>query len=130
MCFRVMKTTNRTILDLSKVQHGSFWYVNQYGQVRYQIPLWSRKTIKGAESGEATTVRGEFIHEFKMALYHPDYPGESEIQRAQRLGIVDVWTPTVQFQLTANHSITYTGKKAVVMWKAWQERIFNKKNKS
>jgi hypothetical protein len=108
-----MKTTNRTVLDLSKVQHGSFWYVNQYGDTRFCEP-------------KAWTVRGYIVSADEIALYHPDYPGESMLKRAHRLNIIDVWTPVCCFQLTANHSIVYTGKKAVNMWAAWRERIFNK----
>lgn len=110
-----MRTTNRTVLDLSKVQYGSFWYVNQYGQTRHH-------KSPGYES-----VRNEIVSPVSLALYHPDYPGETTIERGKRLGLMDVWTPVVQFQLTANHNIQYTGKKALAMWKAWNERIFNKK---
>lgn len=119
---------NRIVLDLSKVQHGSFWYVNQEGQVRRQLPIWSRKTItKGTESGEAITVHNQLVIGWELAAPHPDYPGETLLERACRLDIIDIWKPVCTFQLTANHNVTYTGKKAIVMWKTWNERIFNKK---
>lgn len=111
-----MKTTNRTILDLNKVQHASFWYVNQEGNIVGKCP-------------PTGTVRGRLISIFEIAPYHPEYPGELMLQRAVRLGIIDNWQPVCSFQLTANHSIVYTGPKAVSMWKAWNEKIFNKKGK-
>lgn len=73
------------------------------------------------------TVRLQYVSHESRAMYHPDYLDETEHQRAVRLGLLDVWQSVCSFQLTANHSITYTGKKAHVMWKAWNERIFNKK---
>lgn len=113
-----MKTTNRTILDLNKVQHASFWYVNQYGQIK-------TPQIKPCPF----SIRMTPVSDLELAMYHPDYPNETELQREIRLGLMDIWTPVVSFQLTANHNIVYTGPKAVSMWKAWNEKIFNKKGK-
>jgi hypothetical protein len=121
--------SNRTLLDLSKVQHGTFYYVNQYGNIRSQIPLWSKRTIKGVTSGEAITVRSEIMYEHELAAYHPDYPGETLLERAKRLDITDKWTPVVTFQLTANHNIQFTGTKAFKMWELWQAKIYGKNKK-
>lgn len=109
-----MRTSNnRIVVDLNKCQHAAFWYVNQYGQVV--------DTISPNKS-----VRLDWVFDFTLAFYHPDYPGETTLARAKRLNLLDIWIPVCQFQLTANHSLTYTGDKAVSMWKAWREKIFNK----
>lgn len=109
-----MRTNNKIVIDLGKVQYGSFWYVNQEGRIAYYKP-------------PKPTVRARMIDTREPASYHPDYPGETMYERAIRLDLWDSWQPVCSFQLTANHSITYTGKKAVAMWAAWNERIFNKK---
>lgn len=105
---------NRIVLDLSKAQFASMWYVNQEGSISFKKP-------------PEQTVRARLVHVTEPAAPHPDYPGETMIERARRLNIIDIWQPVCTFQLTANHNVTYTGKKAIVMWKAWNERIFNKK---
>jgi len=62
-------------------------------------------------------------------MYHPSWPNETEWQRAERLGLLDVWTPVCSFQLTANHSVTYTGKKAIAMYAAWRAKVFSNNKK-
>jgi hypothetical protein len=51
------------------------------------------------------------------------------LQYAKKEQLLDIWEPVVQFQLTANHNIIYLGAKAKAMWKAWNEKIFNKRKK-
>jgi len=92
--------------------------VNQYGQ---------QSKLKGP--GGFNTIRRELIYPNKLAYPHPDYPGETELERGIRLRLVDVWKECVIFQLSANHSITYTGERAAVMWKAWSTFIYKKQQK-
>ena len=109
-----MTTSNKTLLDLSKVQHGTFYYVNQYGNQQFVKP-------------SCYTVRLVMVITDEPAMFHPDYPGESTFARAQRLNLLDIWTPVVTFQLTANHNIQFTGEKAVKMWELWRAKIYGKK---
>jgi hypothetical protein len=51
------------------------------------------------------------------------------LEEASRKRLLDTWIPCVTFQVTANHRLTYTGDKAMSLWKAWNERVFNKKGK-
>jgi len=111
-----MMTSNRTVLDLGKVQYASFFYRNQEGSVFYTKP-------------KAPTVRGQVVGD-EIAHFHPLYPGETMLERAKRMDILDRWTPVCVLQLTANHYITYTGKKAVSIWKAWREKIYGPTNKA
>lgn len=106
-------TTNKTILDLRKVQHGTLWWVNQHGEHLSYCPGY-------------TTWHCKEISDVEKALFHPDYPDESMLKRAKRLGYTDVWKLVVYFQLTANHRITYTDDKASDMWKAWNAYVFAK----
>lgn len=105
---------NKIVVDLNKVQFGSVHYVNQYGDIKQKKPDYP--TVYGKE----------VVYEY--AAYHPDFPGETMLQRAVRLDILDKWTPICIFQLSANHTLTYTGEKAISMWKAFNIKIF-KKNK-
>lgn len=108
-----MRTSNRTVVDLGKVQYASFFWCNQYGIQFYIKP-------------KGPTVRGELVGN-EMAHYHTDYPGETMLERAKRLDILDRWRSVCLLQLTANHRIMYTGNKAKSIWKEWNKRIFNRK---
>lgn len=108
-----MINNNRLIVDLSKVQYANFYYTNQYGVRRVVRPT-------------TATVRGEYINDKGFALFHPDYPKETCIDRAVRLGIVDRWIPTCLLKLQANCCLIYTGDKAISIYKAFCERQFNK----
>jgi hypothetical protein len=54
---------------------------------------------------------------------------ETLLEKALRLKILDKWIPYTIFQVSANHRLTYTGDKAISLWKAWCEKQFNKKKK-
>lgn len=107
-----MKT--KIVVDIKKVQYASFYYKNQAGQKRTILSRYP-------------TVYSVPIQEGELAAYHTLYPGETLLERAKRLDIIDVWIPVVVLQFAANHSVTYTGKKAKDIWKAWQSYIFGKK---
>lgn len=107
---------NRIILDLAKCQWSRFYYRNQWGQTTNTKPTLA-------------TYRAAVVNPFELAQFHPEFPGETLLERIKRRGELDVWTPEVAFKLSASGVIIYTGPKAVVMNKAWGERIF-KKNKT
>jgi hypothetical protein len=104
---------NKTLLDFSKVQHASYFWINQHGQTRHDHPNFQ-------------TARGEKITD-ELALFHPLFPGETMLQRANRLNLIDFWTPMAIFQLTANHRITYSGSVAQKIWRAYVARLMKKK---
>lgn len=108
---------NRIVLDLNKVQWAKYYWINQYGDMRH-----TDVTVP--------TVHSEPVFNSEYAAYHPDYPFESMYERALRLLLLDIWTPVCYMQLTANHSVTFTGKKATTMWKMWCNKILNRKNKT
>ena len=110
------KRDNRIVLDLNKVQWGRFYYRNQHGQTRNTLP--EPYTI---------TIHGDVINEDEPVHFHPEYPDETALDRAKRLGILDWWTPEVYFKVAANAAVIYTGDKAVSMNKAWREKIFGDK---
>ena len=78
------------------------------------------------------TVFGEVVSE---SDYFRAIPGcketykETMLEAARRLHLIDKWIVVTRFQFANTHAIEYTGDKAQTMWKAWNEKIFNKKKK-
>jgi hypothetical protein len=108
-----MPKDNRIVLDLGKVTYARFRYRNQYGDTSNTKPKFSVRGVTYDPSELQHTATTQ-------------HPTETCKQYADRLGLTDVWIPEVKFQLVANHSLTYTGPKAVALWKEWNRRIFKK----
>ena len=111
-----MPKNKKIILDLNKCQSASLVYRNQDVMLKLSYPI-------------VPTVHGMWFEPNGMAATHPLYPGESNMQRARRLKVLDIWIPECKFIMASNHSVTYTGKKALEMYKAWSAKIFGKQNK-
>lgn len=104
---------NNRVVDLKKVQWAKFFYENQEGLRRSQYM-------------QQPSVRGILIAE-GYAYPYPDYPLETNLERATRLGILDIWEPVCLMQLQANRILHFTGDKAKKMWRAWNTRIYGSK---
>jgi len=112
-----LRKDNRIIVDLNKCQFARFYYRNKTGHTRNVIP-------------PIETFNNQIYSPQDRALFHPNYPNESLVNRLKRRGIQpDVWTPEVLLKLSANHCLIYTGEKAVSIYKTWCEKVFNKKKK-
>lgn len=109
---------NRIVVDLNKCQYAwNGWCTADGVHKRTHMPL-------------CHTVHGhEFEQEAIAFPSDPLYPNEDMLARAVRYRILDVWIPYTTFQVSANHRLTYTGDKAISLWKAWCEKQFNKKKK-
>lgn len=103
---------NRIIVDLNKVQFAKFYYKNQFGNTLDLKPTYP--TSMGLE-------------------YKPDnkhcYMDLTMEEYAVRFKLKDKWVPHVYLQLSANHKLVYSGPKAQSIYKEWNKRIFNKRNK-
>jgi hypothetical protein len=102
-----MKRNNRIVVDLSKCQHAIFGYTNQFDQ-------WSYKKIVSCRGLQFKPDDKCFMSEMTL------------LEHAKRNNLLDVWTPTLILKLTASETLQYTGDKAITMYKAWNERIFNR----
>jgi len=102
---------NRITVDLNKCQYARFGYRNQYDQFRNTKPKFS---VHGnvRDPNEKVWSKSETLKQF-----------------ADAAKITDVWHPEVTLQLTANHSLVYTGEKALSLWREWNKRIFKPNNK-
>jgi hypothetical protein len=103
---------NKIVVDLNKVQWMSLYYKNQWEDYSQRKP-------------KKITTRGRPINPEEKALMK-DMSLISAIEYAKQLGIIDTWTPYCKLQLSANHSLVYSGEKAISIWKEWNKRIFNK----
>ena len=110
-----MKKDNRIVVDLGKVQYARFFYRNQYGDVVNTLP--DKPTVMGASFDP---------DEYRFRPNETE-PKETLIEHAVRMKLLDIWTPELRLQVQANHSLTYTGDKAVSIWKEWGRRMFKKK---
>lgn len=102
----------RTI-DFNKIQWAEYWYENQFGEsarTRLMSP-----SVHGVMLGEPNA----------YALPHPDYPHETVIERARRLGILDKWTAVCQFIITANRTLTFRGDDATKKWRAYNKHVYS-----
>lgn len=102
----------KTIVDLRKVAYAAFWYENQDGARRDRKPVAS--------------VHGVMIAPDEYAAIHSDYPFETNIERARRLDILDVWKPVIKLKFTTTRSLMFTGERAMSLWKSYNERIFGR----
>jgi hypothetical protein len=109
----------KIIVDLNKVQYAKFYWENQIGQ------RVNKKPRQATHFG-AICSKDIMMPELTLADGRV-FERESMYERAKRLKLFDVWTPTIILQFAANHTITYTGKQAQSIWKEWNRRQFNKK---
>ena len=104
--------SNRTVVDLNKVQYADFYWTNGVARV----PLKPRKpTVNGVVVGN------------ELAGELEGYHGETMLERAKRRDMLDNWVPVCKLQLTANHSLTYTLDKAKSIYKEFCRRQFKRK---
>jgi hypothetical protein len=107
-----MSATSQITVDFRKVQWCAYFYINQEGLQKRCKPV--RPTVRGLEIGD------------DVALAHPDYPQETMLERAKRLGILDVWTPKCVLHISANRCLCFSGKKAVTIHLAYRKYIYDK----
>jgi len=101
-----MKEDNKIIVDLEKCVWVNLVWRNQYGNTSPARPHYK-------------SVRGEIISGINLAYFHPEYPGETELERVERLGLLDVWTPELTLKLQASEYLVYVGDKALKLYDAW-----------
>lgn len=105
---------NGTTVDLKKVAYAMFFYrAKGKGIERYPKP-------------ERPTVNGQIIFPDEPALAHPEWPHETELARAKRLKLLDIWIPVWKCVLNNGHKLEYTYSKALSLNKAWNAMLFSR----
>lgn len=100
-------------IDLKSVAYARFYYTNQDGSKRKIKPL--------SPSVHSIT--------FTPDAYAPSlhcFPHETNLERALRLEVLDIWTPRCQYALRNNHSLIFKGEEAKKRWKIYNAHIFGK----
>lgn len=105
----------KTTIDIRKALWATFGYINQEGTIR-------------TEAIETPTVNGREIEltAYAYPLLH-DYPHETQLERALRLGILDRWQSIVIFHFHNHSRIERRGAGALALFQAYNAYIFNKK---
>lgn len=103
---------NRVVVSLGHVQFARFGYRNQYSDWRDKLP-------------KIPTVRNTTINVNEIVFGTT----QTTLQFAMAQDLLDKWFPVCRLKITANHFLTYTGSKAVSIFKEWSRRQFNKKRK-
>jgi hypothetical protein len=104
----------RTVVDLNKVQYARFFYENQHGDCS---PIKLKHSVFGVSYNPNTIAFNPYT----------TGPEETMEERSTRLKIKDHWRPVVRLQFAANHTVGYTGPRALSIWKEWNKRQFKKK---
>lgn len=106
------KNDNNKVCDINKVQYAELFFVNQYGNKRMSMP-------------KHPSVRGDEFAPDAMCYKS----GMSMMEYATKNNLLDVWIPVAEFQYASNHYLSFTGDKALAMWKVWRAKIFGASNK-
>lgn len=96
------------VVDLGKVQYVSFYYKTRlFGHVRRTEPRFP--TVHGKRFNPMARVWGGT---------------KTMLELATERRIIDEWIPTLQLQFASNHSLKFTGKKAISLKKEFSRRQF------
>ena len=112
----MLKNDNNKIVDLKKVAYTHFYYTNLEDNIHVR-----NKPQQPTVAGQAFDTNA-FAYPWLL-----EYPLETALERAFRLGILDIWIPCCVVQLSNGHSLRYTGKKALAIDAAWRAKIFTDK---
>lgn len=86
------------VVDLNKVQWCRFGYVNDFNHWRDHKPTLPTYCNNAIPEGTVNKFNKRF----------------------------DTWIPKIILNISANRTLSFTGKKATSLWSAWREKIFNK----
>jgi hypothetical protein len=107
------------LLDFHKVIWAKLYYKNQEGS-------------KTPHLSSSPTVHGEFIVNPDEDALPRDlaYPGETRLERARRLDLLDVWIPRCEMLIYCRELIVWERQRALDMYKAYCIFLMsNNKNK-
>ena len=109
-----MSAKNNVVFDMNKVQYARFFYRNQWGNTKVKKPKYS---TYGVEFNPEELAFANTSNDKKMTL----------LEKAKQLGILDRWTPVIRLQFASNHSLTYTGARAISIRDTWNAKQFKPK---
>ena len=110
---RISKDNNK-VVDLNKVQYAELlWVCHSFGRTYIRHDRPKEHTVNG--------------HEFDCDVQRLEHSTITMLQYAIMHNLTDIWHPELTLQLSSNHSLVFTGQKALDLKKAWDSKIFGKK---
>lgn len=106
-----------TTFSLSSVAYASFYWRNREDNIHCRT------------EPKYYSANGVIFNAKEFAPLVDGYEGETLLERARRLGILDSWTPVVKFTLKNGHRLIFEGERAKSLWKAWNAKVFSTKKK-
>lgn len=103
-----MTAPKSLVIDLTKCQWATLCYMTKDNYTSTCCPTWP--TVHGKSFNMGTK---HFSEDCTLLEY------------AIKNKLIDIWFPICTFQLSANHTVTYTGDKAITMYDAWKAKIFS-----
>jgi len=113
-----MQRSNRTVFDMSKVSYARLFY--------RAVCIDNYACAKGIElevKPDYPTVCGDRIQPDK---FYDSITGETELQAARRLGVLDYWMPVWKCVLNNGHTLEFKMGRATELDKAWRAYVFGK----
>ena len=109
--------STNTLPNLHKVSHVFTWWDNGRGV----------QCKKEPQHPSANGMPIQSIH--SLAMWHPLFPDETELERAIRLGILDTWYFVCELIMNNGHKLVYKGEAAVKIYDSYKGIVFSKKKK-
>lgn len=107
-----MINSNKIVVNLDKVTYARLRYrTHNYGVTLYRNYLPNIPSVMG------------------YTIYPNDIrfgTNELMIIYTKRRNLLDAWISERELQLSNNHSLIYTGQKALDLWDSWKAKIFSK----
>lgn len=124
-----MKNNNNIDINLDKVSYTEFNYVcHSLGRTYKRKIKPTQPTVNGHEF-DYNEIRHYIISvtskEFPKGT-EPENKKETMLQYAKRRDILDIWHAELTVFLSNNHSLIFTGNKAIAVNKAWKAKIYCK----
>lgn len=106
-------------IDVTTILRAHFYYRNSENNCHRET-LPEHPTIHGTEMPDMDKEPAPFNH---------DYPGETLLEKARRLDLLDTWTPVLLCRRKTKHSyetVTFEGELAEKMWSGYRAWRFGK----
>lgn len=106
----ILGADNERVVNLRAVQWAKLHYINQYNQEVNKPPKLPTHRLR-------PMLRTDLVFGSTESMY----------DRAERLDMLDRWCPVLYMQLSANHTLKFTGDKALSLWAAWKAKQYGNK---
>lgn len=118
LCPSQLRNDNNKIVDLGKVAYTHLFYSNLEDNIHLRT-----------KPRQPTVYGTPFDTDAYAIPWLLEYPLETNLERAFRFNMLDIWIPCCVVQLSNGHSLRYIGPKALSIHKTFSATVFNKNKK-